>query len=475
MVTLSPSVDNGNLSSCYDGETEILTPDGWVRFDNLREGMPVAQVATDTIEMSFAQPQRHIQYHYTGPMYHWVSKSADVLVMPHHRMVYLSEWMFQYHRGLAWQTTPASVLPQRFYLPQAVQWRADDILELAFAGRVVSGDDFARFMGAWIAEGCTRVGPHDVVISQDAGEVEERFWMLLQRLPFHFRRVPQVNRPPHVQFKSSDRSLYEALRCFGKSGDKYVPQEIKRMSSRQIQLFLDWYTMGDGNHSSRNQLRILYVSKSPRLIDDIQELLLRVGKTGAVQSYENCSRLEVRTHNQGERKGYKWYGMLEPEHFRVEPFNDEVFGVAVPAGALMLRRKRRTFVAGSCVLERSMLPCEKFLDLFAETGNALASLSQAGLDQASVSHWFQTDEQFRLRYLHIIEQHSPNGRGPGKRFTMEQRQCLQEAFLQAFANTSRFRKSASIAGVSCGTVAHWIRTDKQFHTRYSQIKTGQEL
>ncbi len=31
---------------CYDRETEILTTEGWVRFDHLEKGMPVAQVDT---------------------------------------------------------------------------------------------------------------------------------------------------------------------------------------------------------------------------------------------------------------------------------------------------------------------------------------------------------------------------------------------------------------------------------------------
>ncbi len=210
-------------------------------------------------------------------------------------------------------------------------------------------------MGIWLAEGCTRRLRHDVVISQNVGEKAEKIWALLQRLPFHFRLVSQGKRANHIHFESTDRRLFDALAPFGKSGDKMVPLTIKQMSMAQIDTFLVWYGLGDGyNVVSRSALRWHYVSKSHRLIDDIQELLLRTGKTGAVQTYANCARIETRIHKRESGQDYKWYSKIQPEHRTEIPFDDDVFCVSVPTGAILVRRNGRPVVSGNCMTMRGV-------------------------------------------------------------------------------------------------------------------------
>jgi hypothetical protein len=222
--------------------------------------------------MAFAAPTAYVRYPYHGQMVRWLSDTVDLLITPDHRVVYQTEWDFDHNPGRNWNIAPASDMPPRFYVPQAVAWEMPDTATVDFAGETISGLDYAHFMGAWLSEGCTRSLRRDVVISQNTGEFADIIWELLRSLPFNFRRVPQVNRPNHIQFKSSNPHLYEALRPFGKSGDKYVPPLIKQMSVRQIEEFLHWYALGDGYSYKHDPMRIQYVSKSYRLIDDVQEL-----------------------------------------------------------------------------------------------------------------------------------------------------------------------------------------------------------
>jgi len=339
---------------CYDRETEILTPDGWVRFDRLPFGVPVAQVDTATLAMSFTTPTAYVHYPYAGPMLRWQSDTVDLLITPDHRAVIQSEWTFDFGPNPAWSFVPASEVPARFYVPQAVHWLAPDIEIVSFAGANVAGDDYVRFMAAWLAEGCTRQSKHDTVISQNVGEFADMIWELCQRLPFRFRRVPQADRPNHIQFKSNDRQLYDALAPYGKSGGKRIPPIIKQMSVQQINEFLHWYALGDGHYYVHDPLRVQYVSKSHGMIDDIQELLLRVGKTGSIQTYEDCSRIETRIHKRESGKGYKWYGKLQPYHRSTVAFDDEVFCVSVPTGAILVRRNGKPIVSGNCMTMRGI-------------------------------------------------------------------------------------------------------------------------
>lgn len=345
---------------CYDRTTEVLTPDGWRRFDLLEQGVPVAQVDPLDLTMTFAVPSAYTRYRYEGPMVRMQSAAFDLLVTPDHRMLYKDENDFRAgDKWLAWRVRAAKDLPRRVYIPQAARWEAKNQATVKFAGETWDGDDFCRFMGIWLAEGCTslfkanryRNGMYrDVVISQDVGPTHDRIAELLERIPFKFNRQPQgKKRPNHVQFKCFDQRLFDALRPFGKSGDKYVPKSIKAMATRQILLFLDWYGFGDGHRLVKNDRQTQWVSKSRRMIDDVQELLVRTGQCGGLQVHPGCFRIQNRVDKNGQKKHY---GMIAPENKTVEPFADDVFCVTVPTGAILVRRNGKTAVSGNCLPAR---------------------------------------------------------------------------------------------------------------------------
>lgn len=81
----------GRLSSsqpinCFDGETEILTQQGWVRFDRLVEGAPVAQWEERDGAISFVRPTAYHQGYHEGEMVRFQHQSADLLMTPNHRI-----------------------------------------------------------------------------------------------------------------------------------------------------------------------------------------------------------------------------------------------------------------------------------------------------------------------------------------------------------------------------------------------------
>ncbi len=370
---------------CYDRETEILTPGGWIRFDELPGDVQVAQVNPRTLEMSWAFPTDIIRYRYRGSMIHWKNDTLDLLVTPDHRMVFQREWAFERKPGEPWEIAPAASLPGRFYVPQAVIWKGPEAYAVPFGEVVVPADKYAQFMGAWLSEGCTRDSKRDTVISQNEGLFADRIWTLLTSLPFRFRREPQTNRPGHIHFRSSHRPLYKELRDVGKSGDKFVPAAVKMLGATQIKTFLDWYALGDGHRYRHNPLRIQFVSKSLRLIDDVQELMLRVGMTGSVQRYRDCSRIETRTHKRAAGRGYKWYAKVQPHHRHVVDFDDEVFCVSVPTGAVLVRRNGRPVVSGNCMTMRGIK----------KPGSKVVTSATRGI--------FREDPRTRAEFFSIVE------------------------------------------------------------------------
>ena len=124
---------------CYDRETEILTPDGWVRFDRLPFGVPVAQVDPATLEMNFTTPTAYIHYPYAGPMLRWQSDTVDLLITPDHRVIMQREEAFEDAPDGPWSVVPASDVPAHFYVPQAIRWASgNEMIPLGATGDSVT-------------------------------------------------------------------------------------------------------------------------------------------------------------------------------------------------------------------------------------------------------------------------------------------------------------------------------------------------
>lgn len=87
-MRLQQEENRANMQGCYDGQTEILTEIGWVRFDNLQDGLKVAQVFDDG-SSNFVVPKAKYVYDYEGEMVTFNSprRGVDLLVTPNHRMV----------------------------------------------------------------------------------------------------------------------------------------------------------------------------------------------------------------------------------------------------------------------------------------------------------------------------------------------------------------------------------------------------
>jgi hypothetical protein len=225
-------------------------------------------------------------------------------------------------------------------------------------GRLLGGDDYCRFMGIWLSEGCTYIKPNKkgymVVVSQKEGEVARNIRKLFNRLPWNWWEGIGNKKSGVKQFIICDKFLHRDLAVFRKSGDKFVPRDIRNATRNQLELFLEWYGKGDGHRYKHNPLKWHYVSKSKRLIEDMQEIFIKLGIGGSVQYYDNCARLENRVNKRKNGAGIKGYGMLEPRHRSIVRYEGMVYCVTVPMGAVVVRRNGRIAVSGNCISMRGV-------------------------------------------------------------------------------------------------------------------------
>jgi len=160
-------------------------------------------------------------------------------------------------------------------------------------------------MGIYLADGCVVVNKTKKRVSRilENGDREEGFESsksgyvckitqkkegtknlireLLAELPLQFKEV--VYPDGKVDFKINDARLHKYLKQFGKSSEKFVPNEIKDLSSNHLSDFLDWFILGDGRVRGKYTRTDMF-STSKLLIDDLHELLIKTGRSGTIST-----------------------------------------------------------------------------------------------------------------------------------------------------------------------------------------------
>ena len=339
---------------CYDSKTEILTENGWKFFKDLNKNDKVGQVDISTRMLSFAKPRKIISYKYSGKMVKVKSLSVDLLITPDHRFCYSSEWQFYNKKNLKWQIAPAQTLVDKYIIiPRACNWVGKNFRNVHIGKYKIDFAIFAKLFGIWVSEGCTtKSGKRKLfVVSQSPkspyfSEIEHLF----DELGIKYIKCKSGKT---IQFRITNEYFYDYFKKFGKSGDKYVPGIIKNASPKYLKLFLEWYAKGDGHITKRKGFH--FVSKSEKLVDDLQEICIKlgIGCTKQRNKQKNCYRME--THrNKKIPATSKWYSKLMPRNFSFQQYKGKVYCVSVPNGLLFVRRNGRVAVSGNCMTMRGV-------------------------------------------------------------------------------------------------------------------------
>jgi len=79
-------LSNAGLKACYDRDTQVLTRNGFVRWQDVSYNTEFATVNPETHQVEYCKPNALIRYDYKGRMYHVADSNVDLMVTPNHRM-----------------------------------------------------------------------------------------------------------------------------------------------------------------------------------------------------------------------------------------------------------------------------------------------------------------------------------------------------------------------------------------------------
>ena len=216
--------------------------------------------------------------------------------------------------------------------------------------RTFSAREFCQLMGLYLSEGYSaqvnRTGV--VVITQDKKSwAYEEIKAIAGNLGFTEHIQSKKEDETLVQFTMYSKALAEYLSQFGKTADKYIPQEIKTMSEESRKEFLHCYFLGDGfQHKEDRYRQITTVSR--RMADDLQEMLSLCGVSAGLFTRKNNSAYDVIMHKQTNEDKPKDYCTLTAGQTSTEDYDGEVFCVNVEKEAIVVRRNDKVTITGNC-------------------------------------------------------------------------------------------------------------------------------
>jgi len=266
--------------NCYDEETEVYTNKGWMHFKDLQGDELILSINPDTKEIEWVPFIAKVVYQYKGKMIHFKNRSFDLMVTPDHRMYITARVGGQRRQTTYIEPARKTISRHEFRIPRVGVWQGEEPEQVTIGRLKIKTEVYCKLMGYFLSEGCAHQrkdnGRIQVTISQ-YGQNMHQIIRDLDGLP-----VTQWRGKNHLYLSDLDLGRY--LLQFGKSDEKFVPDEIKRLSPRLIRIFLDAYRLGDGTERVivRDELKLRsierqYFTSSKRMADDIGELILKVG------------------------------------------------------------------------------------------------------------------------------------------------------------------------------------------------------
>lgn len=341
--------DNYN---CYSADTEVLTEWGWRLFSELTG---LERVATlDEGKLVYAPINAVVNYPYTGEMYRVKNSSIDLLTTPNHNYYVESGKGVRKFKRIDDKT----ILGDK--IPATCDWEGEERATYTIHGLNARNNvwqherldfdmhDWCAFMGIFLAEGSTfsdSKGNYRTIISQKKAHICKDIAALLKRMKLRYRYDTNPG-----NFVITGKLLFDYCSTFGLCHQKFVPHDLKRLAKPYLQTLVDWMVKGDGNINYNDTLS--YASTSRKLIDDFQELMIKLGLSGNVRKKEQkpsvirgrivTPRLPLWVFNRRKSK-FKHFKDTHESYVTKEHYEGSVW--CVDAGSHVIKVRRNGFEA----------------------------------------------------------------------------------------------------------------------------------
>lgn len=369
-------------TGCYDEKTEVLTENGWKFIKDVNKNEKVFTLDKNN-EIKLHKPTRFFEYDYDNEMYHFKTRSFDLLVTPNHRMLVDNTWtkerkfveardfvpnthripkkgIWNCSRKKFFELPPVFILggsgPASSFSEKEIEnikrekKDGKSIYQLAkkydcnpvtiqnickhskYGGnrervRVryetptlkIKMDDWLKFFGFWLAEGCT----DNEKIAKSHGYRTVISQVNKQKRKEIMKVLDYLpftyNLDGEANIVICNKQLWTYLRPFGDKYSKFIPREIKELEPKKLKILFDWIIKGDG-HVRKSNGQINYWTSSKKLADDVQEVALKLGWLATIKA-ENKNISEIKGRKVTSGIVYTIGFHRKSKHFRLRDNN----------------------------------------------------------------------------------------------------------------------------------------------------------
>lgn len=328
---LSHGPVTGRLSAsepnCFTGATEILTPNGWVRFDQLEKGVPVAQYANG--EVSFVVPTGYVAHPFSGNLVHNQTRAINLLTTPEHRCLVINR-----NTG-AEQVYAAADFPEDHIQLHAATYAGGQGLPLT--------DTEIRFLVAAQADGSWHDGGLDFTFSRSRKVA--RFAELFGTKPEEKKAATEKTGSRfRVRLGKTHALTQVAQHYLGAA--KEFGSWVLALSRAQLDVFIQELDYWDGLFT-RKDTSVTYTTTSKTSADWVQTAYALSGTRARMVAYKAAGNRLNQTWRVQAPKG-RAHSFTTNRQQTLVPFSGQVYCVTVPSGFIMVRHEGVTMVTGNC-------------------------------------------------------------------------------------------------------------------------------
>ena len=350
---------------CYDDKTEVLTSEGWKLFKDVSREDAICTMEPNTNAIEFNKPYAVVSFDHHKRLISIQNRAIDIVVTPDHNMYVESQQDYKRRRE-NFRFVKAKDLQSQSRVMRTGRWTGNACESFVlpsvtighYEGRQVQVretggieipmDVWLAFMGIWLYDGSVSANreSYKISIAQKKPSQTERIRDLLSELPFNFSKGVS-------EFYCYDKQLGAYLEQFGSAPEKRVPKFIMELSPAQIRIFLDWFAAGDAT-SMKTGFRIFYTS-SKLLADQIQELLLKIGRLGLIKSRQRGGKVWIKNHfADASRIQYeviervrKLHSWIDKRDTKVIEYDGRVYCASVKNHIMYVRRNGKPYWCGN--------------------------------------------------------------------------------------------------------------------------------
>lgn len=376
---LTGAYGNKGVVSCFDSETYVFTNRGFIKFEDLTYGDQVAAI-DENGHATFEYPKSIMHYLYDGPLYKFGNKKINYAVTPNHMMIGKYTHKFDPENPAFERIRADEMHGRQTVIPTTVTFDENPhtlpttitLPEYHWSGYGNQPEDvkntfdlmdYAKLLGIFLAEGDAKRKQTYFVITQAELATEPDSYIRCKKIEDLLNHMGVAWRRSGIKFIVKNKPLWQDFHRFGKSHEKFIPEEVFTQWPREAQeALLEWHYMGDGDKTGTTH-RCCTVSL--QLAHDLQRLHTLCGRKCSV-SYSDKRYLATRSTH--KRKMYRVTDYAEDvkwtyvgnsnnkDKFTVEPYQGNVHCVEVSTGRILVCRNGKTLICGNCIVPDDEMP-----------------------------------------------------------------------------------------------------------------------